>query len=977
MFMKKLHWKRQEKDIRGFSLVEITVIVAIMIVLLAVLVPSLLRYVEDSRMQKDDSAMDEVCNAFQLALADSNTFDEAVSYAVPNNYVTYTDSSGIYGVKNTDEEFWAPDGSGHAVTVTFNPTNNGTFIIADGRVNDMTTGNGSVATPRIAEGLQQCAFSDMGKQLLYKQVEQSIGISFEETSATYRNSSYTIFITVDIVDNIKRVNVYGEWNGTNLSPDCPASLGSGTESYTPEGVPEMTKPGGTTTPKFDQSDLTGGGGTVGGDIPEPEPEEPEEDDDNPLPPGLYPAGTIMAWKNGEEVANRRLKSWDQLLEEELVYVHLGGVYSNFIRGPYVNNSSNGLVGDIVIPDGITGLGEDCSDEHEHAFSYCKNLTGIYIPSSVRVIEDDAFIQCTALRHVVFEEGSQLTYLGAEAFMYDAALESINLGDTQVRTFSVYRQFYGCSSLQSIEFPNTLTEITTDCFRSCTSLRSISIPASVTKIESYAFYGCTGIESLTIAPNSQLQTIGNLAFFDINVSEIWIPKTVTRIDHQAFCSIDNLQRLTFEEGGTEGLTIGNQGVFRSCISLTDVYLPKRLIKLDSGAFDSDTELRIIHFGGTRQEWENVNKVSSWKPPRLEQVICADGEANCAHTGGTATCTVRKVCTECGISYGTTLAHTGGTATCLQLKVCTVCNQEYGSLASHTGGTATCTKLKECTVCGQEYGSLASHKGGTATCTQKKICTECGVEYGYFASHTGGTATCTQLKVCTKCGAEYGSLASHTGGTATCIKLKECTVCGQEYGSLSTTHVGGTATCTQKKVCTLCNIEYGDFAPHEGGMATCQVLAQCAVCGNEYGNLASHQISGGMCQVCGNAVTVIESPHNYANNQNYVVLGTWDYSDAQSVDITIEYQTESTNYDWISLTAGNDYVAGTSSGDTRTYLSTSGSLVSVKGSVNNIKFGGTTRTTKTFNNVDMLQGTVVLRSDTSSTYWGAKITIIPNY
>ncbi|MDD6186634.1 MAG: type II secretion system protein [Oscillospiraceae bacterium] len=61
--MKKLNKK-------GFSLVELIVVVAIMAVLVGVLAPSLLRYVEKTRVQKDASAVSEVVEAARLSMAD-------------------------------------------------------------------------------------------------------------------------------------------------------------------------------------------------------------------------------------------------------------------------------------------------------------------------------------------------------------------------------------------------------------------------------------------------------------------------------------------------------------------------------------------------------------------------------------------------------------------------------------------------------------------------------------------------------------------------------------------------------------------------------------------------------------------------------------------------------------------------------------------------------------------------------------------
>ena len=60
---------------KGFSLVELIVVVAIMAVLMAVLVPTLIRNVEKTRVQKDKSAIAEIHHATELAIADEDFLD--------------------------------------------------------------------------------------------------------------------------------------------------------------------------------------------------------------------------------------------------------------------------------------------------------------------------------------------------------------------------------------------------------------------------------------------------------------------------------------------------------------------------------------------------------------------------------------------------------------------------------------------------------------------------------------------------------------------------------------------------------------------------------------------------------------------------------------------------------------------------------------------------------------------------------------
>ena len=59
-----------KKNNKGFSLVELIIVIAIMAVLMAVLAPQFLRYVERSRLQSDNTAIGEIANACKIAAAD-------------------------------------------------------------------------------------------------------------------------------------------------------------------------------------------------------------------------------------------------------------------------------------------------------------------------------------------------------------------------------------------------------------------------------------------------------------------------------------------------------------------------------------------------------------------------------------------------------------------------------------------------------------------------------------------------------------------------------------------------------------------------------------------------------------------------------------------------------------------------------------------------------------------------------------------
>lgn len=72
--MKKLQQKSKLNN-GGFSLVELIIVVAIMAVLIGVLAPQYLKYVENTRLQKDNQAVAEIANAIKIAMADEDIYN--------------------------------------------------------------------------------------------------------------------------------------------------------------------------------------------------------------------------------------------------------------------------------------------------------------------------------------------------------------------------------------------------------------------------------------------------------------------------------------------------------------------------------------------------------------------------------------------------------------------------------------------------------------------------------------------------------------------------------------------------------------------------------------------------------------------------------------------------------------------------------------------------------------------------------------
>jgi type IV pilus assembly protein PilA len=103
--------KQKTMGNKGFSLVELIVVIAIMAVLVGVLAPQFVKYVEKSRISTDIQNLDQIKSAVEVYLADTSVADGTVLE------ISSTEKDSSTDVKSDFED--AMTNAGLSKTVTF------------------------------------------------------------------------------------------------------------------------------------------------------------------------------------------------------------------------------------------------------------------------------------------------------------------------------------------------------------------------------------------------------------------------------------------------------------------------------------------------------------------------------------------------------------------------------------------------------------------------------------------------------------------------------------------------------------------------------------------------------------------------------------------------------------------------------------------------------------------------------------------
>lgn len=312
-----------------------------------------------------------------------------------------------------------------------------------------------------------------------------------------------------------------------------------------------------------------------------------------------------------------------------------------IDGEGVLKKYKGTGGDVVIPDGVTAIGN-------YVFDGCRRLTSVIIPDSVTIVGDWAFNHCTGLTNVTIPSSvlsigkyafnachgltsitipESVTLIGDGAFDYCNGLTMMIVDKNNDKYYSegnciieksTGKLILGCAA--SV-IPDGVKSIGDYAFDSCDHLAKVTIPNTVTSIGYRAFKGCVSLTSIAIA--NGVKSIKNEAFAFCMPTSITIPESVIYMGY-AFLGCPELSDVTVEEGNEkyygennciiekntkklilgcknsiipDGVTAIGDRAFAACSALENIAIPGGVKSFGFFAFGVCSRLASIEIPGS--------------------------------------------------------------------------------------------------------------------------------------------------------------------------------------------------------------------------------------------------------------------------------------------------------------------------------------------------------------------------------------------
>lgn len=275
---------------------------------------------------------------------------------------------------------------------------------------------------------------------------------------------------------------------------------------------------------------------------------------------------------------------------------------------------------VELAEGITAIGKSCFFDKKgiismklpsslreigsRAFRNCINLERVEFCGSQVVIHKDAFKNCTTLRYIRMEDGTEYELTGLRCLEDETVPDVVReihaqvlgnfaiSGTTLVKyrgsearvvvpdgiTVIGERAFAGNEAIDRVILPGSVKIIEEEAFADCLVLQTIGFPEGLEKLGKSAFENCVKLIR-AVLPDS-LTVISKSAFNRCRLlNEVQFGDKVTTIESLAFYGCQKLRNITLPE------TLFKLGdmAFYKCLTLKEIVLPPGLKELGSNAF----------------------------------------------------------------------------------------------------------------------------------------------------------------------------------------------------------------------------------------------------------------------------------------------------------------------------------------------------------------------------------------------------------
>jgi hypothetical protein len=167
-------------------------------------------------------------------------------------------------------------------------------------------------------------------------------------------------------------------------------------------------------------------------------------------------------------------------------------------------------------------------------------------------------------------------------------------------------FYGCTNIETVVLPDTITEIGVGAFSNCSNLSDINLGEDIISINEECFYSCTSLQDIILPDN--IESIGNNAFTNSGLISIQIPEKTVNISSQlmenAFYNCTYLAEYIVEENNANYSSIDGvlynkdaTNLLKYPLAKTNIEFsaPETVEEISEMAFESCSYLQKLSLG----------------------------------------------------------------------------------------------------------------------------------------------------------------------------------------------------------------------------------------------------------------------------------------------------------------------------------------------------------------------------------------------